>query len=341
MKAALLEEFGAPLVLTDVPDPVPGPDEVQIRVRACGIDGTDLKLLDGFGYTPKLPFIMGHEPAGVVEQVGGELDEFAPGDRVIPHIFLVPPESRWFRSPREQLCPEMTGVVGVKDAPGGYAERVCVAARQLVRIPESVAWHDAAVLCDAGLTAWHAVDRASLLSGETVLVVGVGGVGSFVVQFAKMAGVDVIAVDRSAQKLDWARSLGADHVLNSHEQDVAGEVRRLTGGIGVDCALDIVGAAASLTAGIAALKPGGRLVLVGYTPDEYTLSAKQFAQNEFELIGSRGGSFRDLQAVVDCVASGRIKSIVTGRRPFEEVNEALAELRAGGVLGRLVLEHLA
>lgn len=337
MKAALLTQFGAALVLTDVPDPQPGPDDVVIRVMACGIDGTDLKLLDGFGYTPELPFVMGHEPAGVVDAVGENVADFAPGDRVIPYIFLIPPDSPWYRSPREQLCPEMSGVIGVKHAHGGYAEKLCVAARQLVRIPDGVAWQDAAVLCDAGLTAWHAVGRTRLQPGERVLVIGVGGVGSFAVQFARLAGAEVLAVERGTEKAAWARYLGVSLVIAADAPDVGGEVRRLTDG-GVDCVLDIVGSASSLATGIAALRVGGRLVVVGYTPDEYRLSAKQFAQNELELIGSRGGSRGDLQAVVECVARGEFASIVTQRRPLAQVNEALEELKSGRVLGRLVLE---
>ncbi|MFO1094578.1 MAG: zinc-binding dehydrogenase [Planctomycetaceae bacterium] len=337
MKAALLTKFGAPLELVEVPDPQPGPDDVVVRVMACGIDGTDLKLLDGFGYTPELPFIMGHEPAGVVEQVGRNVRDFAPGDRVIPYIFLIPPDSPWYRSPREQLCPDMVGVIGVKHVPGGYAERLCVAVRQLVRIPDSVPWHDAAVLCDAGLTAWHAVGRARLQPGETVLVIGVGGVGSFVVQFAKIAGATVVAIERSPGKCRWTMELGADAVLVADHPDNADALRRYAG-VGFDCVIDVVGSAESLATGVASLKPGGRLIVVGYTPDEYRLSAKQFAQNEFELIGSRGGSFADLREVVQAVASGQIQSIVTQRRPLREVNEALAELKSGRVQGRLVLD---
>ena len=335
MKAALLKKFGEPLVLADVPDPEPGPDDVVIRVHACGIDGTDLKLLDGFGYTPDLPFVMGHEPAGTVEQVGGNVTGVAPGDRVIPYIFLIPPENAWYRAPREQLCPEMSGVIGVKNAHGGYADKLRVPARQLVPLPDGIPFHDAAVLCDAGLTAWHAVGRARIQAGETVLVVGVGGVGSFVVQFVRQAGARVVAVERS-EKLAWAKQLGVEAATTA--EGLAEELRRIAGGTGVDCVLDIVGSTASLSAGIGALRPGGRLVLVGYTPDEYPLSAKLFAQSEFELIGSRGGSYDDLREVVARAAGGDIKSIVTARRPLEQVNEALADLRSGRVRGRLVLD---
>ncbi|MBX7169051.1 MAG: zinc-binding dehydrogenase [Pirellulales bacterium] len=338
MMAAVLREFGQPLEITDWPDPRPGPRDAIVRVMACGIDGTDLKLLGGFGYTPELPFIMGHEPAGVVEEIGSEVTEVRCGDRVVPYIFMIPPGSPWYGSPSEQLCPEMTGVIGVKNVPGGYAERLRVPAAQLTRLPDSIAWADAAVLCDAGLTAWHAVRRAQLESGEAVLVIGVGGVGSFVVQFARLAGAEVIAVEKHVAKLDWARSLGAERVIDGCQEDVPQCARQLAGAGGVDCVLDVVGSAESIAWAIESLRPGGRLVLVGYTPDAYPLSPKRFAQNEWRLIGSRGGTRRDLQAVVDQVAAGRVRSIVTRSRRLLEVNEALTSLREGQVLGRTVLE---
>jgi 2-desacetyl-2-hydroxyethyl bacteriochlorophyllide A dehydrogenase len=281
---------------------------------------------------------MGHEPAGIVDKVGSDVTEFRPGDRVLPYIFLIPPGSRWYQSSREQLCPEMAGVIGVKNLPGGYAERLRITARQLIRLPDSIAWKDAAVLCDAGLTAWHAIARSRIQIGETVVVIGVGGVGSFVVQLAKLAGANVVAVERSAKKTEWARSLGAQYAIDSGQMQVTEEVKRLTAGAGADCVLDIVGSRDSLAAGIDSLRVGGRLVVVGYTPDVYSLSAKRLAQNELELLGSRGGTRRDLAAVVNLMASGRIQSVVTQTRPLNQVNEALTELRQGNVLGRVVLE---
>jgi len=307
-------------------------------VMACGIDGTDLKLLDGFGYMPELPFIMGHEPAGVVIETGAEVTGFQPGDRVIPYIFLIPPDSSWYRSAREQLCPEMTGVIGVRNAAGGFAERLCVPARQLVRIPDNVTWPDAAVLCDAGLTAWHAVERARIQIGDNVLVIGVGGVGSFVVQLARLRGAHVIAAEQCDSSVEWARSLGANEVCNSNHGPLSEAIQELTDNTGVDCVMDIVGNQQTLTDGIDSLRVGGRLVVVGYTPDQYSLSPKRVAQNEFEVCGSRGGTHRDLAAVTELMASGQIRSIVTETQPLENANESLDALRRGDVQGRLVLE---
>jgi D-arabinose 1-dehydrogenase-like Zn-dependent alcohol dehydrogenase len=324
VKAAVLRAFGAPLTIEEVDDPQPGPGEAVIRVVACGIDGTDLKLLDGFGYTPELPFVMGHEPAGFVESVGEGVAAIHPGDRVIPYIFLIPRESSWFGSEREQLCPDMTGVVGVKGHPGAYAERLVLPAYQFVRIPDGVTFHDAAVHCDAGLTAFHAVSRARITLGETVLVIGVGGVGSFAVQYAKLAGAHVLAIDKTEEKCAWARKLGAEAVA-------AASVK-------VDCVLDIVGTEGSMALALDAVSPGGRIVVVGYTPDSFALSGKQLAQNEIEILGSRAGSRRDLASALDLFAQAKIRSIVTDRAPLASVNEALAKLRSSHVLGRMVLE---
>ncbi len=336
MKAAVLKAFGAPLAIEERDDPRAGPDDVVIAVRACGIDGTDLKLLDGFGYTPELPFVMGHESAGVVEAVGARVKAFKPGDRVVPYIFLIPRASAWFGGEREQLAPDMLGAIGIKGRHGGYAEKLVVPADQLVRIPDGVAWRDAAVHCDAGITAYHAVRRSRLALSETALVIGVGGVGSFAVQFAKLAGARVIAVDRSNAKLDWARELGVDVAVEASE--AASAVRDMTGGKGVDCVLDIVGTEASMASALDAVSVGGRIVVVGYTPDSFSLPGRRLAQNELEVIGTRCGSRRELAAALALTAAGKVRSIVTDTAPLERVNEALAKLKRGDVLGRLVLD---
>jgi propanol-preferring alcohol dehydrogenase len=339
MKAAVLKAFGAPLLIEEVDDPRPGPDDAVIKVKSCGIDGTDLKLLDGFGYTPNLPFIMGHEPAGVVESVGERVVTFKPGDRVITYNFLVPPESAWYQSEREQLCPDMLGVIGVMGHDGGYAERLRVPAHQLVRVADGIAWHDAAVHCDAGLTAYHAIRRSRLQFGETALLIGVGGVGSFAVQYARLAGARVIAVERTQRKLAWARELGAAEAVGA--ADAGKAVHDLTNGRGVDCVIDIVGTEETMAIAIDAVAGGGRIVVVGYTPDLFALSGKRLAQTELEVIGSRCGSRRELAAALDLAAAGRIRSIVTDTSPLSEVNAALAKLRSGEVLGRLVLDVAA
>ncbi len=337
MKAAVLHEFGQALKIESIETPEPGPDDVLVKVMACGVDGTDLKMLDGFGYRAELPFVMGHEPAGVVARTGSNVADVRPGDRVTTYNFVTCGECRNCRSGRTQLCPDIGGIVGVKGIAGAYAEYFTVPAKQIVQLPDGIDWADAAVLADAGITAYHSVDRSRIRDGETVVIVGAGGVGSFVVQFARFTGARVISVERTRVKCSRAAELGADETINASEADVAAEVRRMTGGWGADCVIDVVGSETTIAAGIDSLANGGRFVLVGYTPDSWTLEGKRMAQNELEFLGTRCGGRSDIAAAARLVADGKTRSIVTERFPLEAVNEAHAKLRGGEVLGRLVL----
>ena len=250
MKAALLHKIGEPLRIEQLSKPEPGVGEVLVKVRACGIDGTDLKLLDGFGYVPQLPFVMGHEIAGEVAEIGAEVSDFAVGDRVAVYNFVTCGSCLYCRTFRDQLCLNMCGIVGVLDVPGGYAEYVCLPAQQLIRLPDGVSWVDGATCCDAGMTALHAVDRAHVSIGDTALVIGIGGVGSVVTQILTASGVEVIAVDIDEKKADWARQQGATTFIAANDGDIAVQAQELTGGIGVDRAIDVVGLESTMRAGV-------------------------------------------------------------------------------------------
>ncbi|MCC6613403.1 MAG: zinc-binding dehydrogenase [Anaerolineae bacterium] len=340
MKAAILRAFGHPLIIEDVPSVTPEDGEVVLQTMACGIDGTDLKLLDGFGYTPELPFIMGHEIAGVVSAVGRGVADFKPGDRVAVYNFLICGQCVYCLTHREQLCLNMRGVMGVLQRPGGYAEYVRVPAQQLIRLPDSVAWEDAATACDAALTAYHALQRSRLRLGETVVIIGVGGVGSVLVQLARRAGARVIAVDRAAQRADWALENGAHQFVDSGTTpDIPQAVKDVTGGLGADCVVDVVGTEATMRAGFNSAQRGGRMIVVGYTPEHLPLPGKQLAQNELEVIGTRAGRRQDLIDALHLMATGQLKSIVRHRYPLEQVNEALKHLRSGTAIGRIVLTY--
>ncbi|MDE2776385.1 MAG: alcohol dehydrogenase catalytic domain-containing protein [Chloroflexota bacterium] len=338
MKAALLQQFGQGLTIADVPVPQHGSSEALVRVRACGIDGTDLKLLDGFGYTPDLPFIMGHEIAGDVVAVGADVSAFAPGDRVAVYNFITCGACTYCRRFRDQLCQNMSGIVGVLDAPGGYADYVCLPAQQLIRLPAAVSYADGATCCDAGMTALHAIDRADVNIGDTVLVIGIGGVGSIVTQLLAASGADVIAVDIDAAKEQSALDQGAFVFLRTSGEELVARVRGLSDGDGVDRVIDVVGLESTMTAGFASLRRGGRLVAVGYTPESFPLSGKELAQNEKEVIGARAGRRDDLRRCLDLYANGKLTSIVRQTYALDQVNQALAHLRAG-VTGRIVLTY--
>ncbi len=336
MKAALLRSFGERLSIEEAPKPQPAQGDVLVHVRACGIDGTDLKLLDGFGYVPALPFIMGHEIAGEVAAVGADVTEFAPGDRVAVYNFVTCNRCIYCRSYRDQLCLNMGGVVGVLDMPGGYAEFVCVPAQQLIRLPDNVDFVDGATCCDAGMTAARAVDRAQVTIGDKVLVIGIGGVGSMVTQLLVAGGVEVIAADVDAAKDDWARQQGASHFLHDTGDALVSRVQGLSEDIGVDRVIDVVGLEDTMSAGFASLRRGGRMVVIGYTHERFPLSGLELAQNEKEVIGTRAGRRQDLSRCLKLFSTGALRSIVRQTYRLDQVNEALAQLRRG-VTGRIVL----
>lgn len=338
MKAAVLRAFGEPLAIEEIAAPRPGPGEALLRVRACGIDGTDLKLLDGFGYVPELPFVMGHEIAGEVVECGADVAEFASGDRVAVYNFVTCGACAYCRGFRDQLCLDMGGIVGILDLPGGYADYVCLPAQQLIRLPDEVSYEDGATCCDAGMTALRAVDRADVNNGDRVLVIGVGGVGSVVTQILAASGVEVIAVDTDVAKESWARAQGAASFLSLGADDLVAEVLRRSAGLGVDRVIDVVGLEETMRAGFAVLRRGGRMVVVGYTPEAFPLPGKELAQNEKEVLGTRAGRRDDLRTCLGLFGAGKLRSIVRATYPLRRVNEALEALR-GGVTGRIVLTY--
>ena len=255
MKAAILKELGGPLQIEEVPEPAIEPEEVLVKVMACGTDGTDLKMVDGFGYTPELPFILGHEIAGVVAEAGSGVSALKSGDRVIAYNFSTCGRCRFCLTHREQLCVDMAGVLGARNKHGGHAEYVGVPARQLVSLPDNVSWPDAAVIPDAVITALHAVDGRVQL-GETVVIMGVGGVGSSAVQIAKLAGSKGNRRGPNRRKSRSRQRMGADVAVNNAETDVPKTVQEMTAGLGADCVIDCVGLEQSLAAGIDSLRPG-------------------------------------------------------------------------------------
>ena len=337
MKAMVLSSLGEPLQWKDLTVPTPGPDEVLIRVMACSVDAADLMILTGFGYVPHLPHVLGHETAGVVAEVGNHVTDFKPGERVAVYNYFYCGKCVYCHLHREQLCINMSGILGILERHGGHAEYTIALARQLLRVPDNVVWPDAAVCCDAGITAYHAVDRGGVRLGEVVLVIGIGGVGSMVTQLCKASGARVIVSVLSEERGQRALEMGADYVLNARQANITEAIRDMTDGLGVDCVMDVVGVEETMTYGVSSLRRGGRLVLIGYGPERYPLRGEQLDQNELTIVGTRGGRMSDLKAILGLVANGRIRSVVTNLYPLEEANEALAFLRSEKAMGRVVL----
>ena len=331
MKAAVFREVGKPLTIEEIPTPSPGPGEALVRVAGCGMCHTDLHYMD-HGVKPfkTPPLVLGHEIAGTVAAVGAGVTGHAPGDRVvIPSVFGCG-RCEFCRHGRENLCVEM--VMLGNNIDGGYAEYVVVPARELVPVPDSLPLEKACVVADALSTPFHAVrNRARVRPGETVAVVGCGGVGLNVVQCAAAAGGRVVALDLNDARLAIASRLGAFATLNPGTMERPDKkVRELTGG-GAEVVFEAIGNPKTMELGFSLLRKGGRMCVIGYTHEPLTLSAARLMYYELEVMGSLGcgaGEYRDILALV---AAGRLTldPIVSGTIPLADVNEGFDRLRRG------------
>ncbi len=339
MKAIVVKEFGGPLILEDVPIPQPKPDEVLIRVKACAVDQFDLTVRDGKFPTARTPIILGHEIAGVVEEVGAQVTAMAPGDRVTSTLYLTCGRCRYCLSGRETICADFKGYIGIH-TPGAYAEFTTIPAVNLVKLPESISFAEGSVAANAIGTPYHALTkRARLQPAERVIVTGAGGgVGVHAIQLARLMGAFVLAVDIGTEKLAFLRGLGADLVFDASLGDFSAAAREWTGGEGADVVLELVGTA-TFESSLKSLGRGGRMVIVGsHTGTALTASPQAMIANEWEILGSRNVTKRELAEVVALVAAGRIKPIVTGAYPLEEAENLHQRLRKQEIIGRVVLE---
>ncbi len=334
MRVVELPAVGSPLRLGTRRVPEPGPGQALVRVEACGVCGSDLFLQKGgFGSAIRMPVVPGHEAAGVVAAVGPGVDTVAPGDQVAVYYIDAPQDSVYASRGRPNIGP---GVVrmGV-DVDGAFAEYVLRPVSTLIRVPAPVDPPTLAVLTDAVATPYHALVKiAKLERGETLAVFGIGGLGTNAVQLGKYLGARVVAISRSAEKLELARRLGADEIVQARGEDTVERARAACGGDGPDVVIQCAGSAAVDEQAIALATFGGRVVFVGSSPEAFRARAVELCWKELTLLGSRGFTAGDIAEVIDLYLSGHIATqhLTVGTRPLEEANEALEDLRNGRVL---------
>jgi propanol-preferring alcohol dehydrogenase len=322
MRVALLPAVGAPLEIVERPVPEPGRGEARVRIEACGVCGSDLFLQKGGFGAGKLPVVPGHEAAGVVDAVGPDVDGVRIGDQVAIYYISNTPDA-----PRPNLGPNVRRM-GV-DVDGAFAEYVVRPVETLIAVPERIDPPTLAVLTDAVGTPYHALAKiARVQPGETVAVLGIGGIGSNAVQVAAGLGADVVAVSRSESKLALARELGARAAVRLEDAAEA------CGPNGPDVVLQC---ASSASYDEEAIKLGGfgsRIVLVATTLDSFQARASDLVWRELSVMGSRGFTADDIREVVDLYLAGHLRTdhLTARTRPLEEANEALEDLRAGRVV---------
>jgi propanol-preferring alcohol dehydrogenase len=334
-RAAVVHDFESPLTVEQVPMPELGPDQVRVKVEACGLCHTDIHAASGdWPIKPSPPFIPGHEGVGLVTQTGPGVSEVAVGDRVaMPWLGYACGHCDYCVSGRETLC--LTQKMMGYTIDGGFGEYATAYGRYVVKVPEGVDSFDAAPLTCAGVTTYKAVKVAGTRSSDFVAVFGVGGLGHLAIQYAAIAGGRVVAVDVIDEKLELARELGAEFTINAKKEDPVEAIQRLGG---VDQAIALAVSPRAFEQAYASLRRGGKLVFVALPADnEITLPIFETVLNGITIIGSIVGTRMDLREVFELHAAGKTR-VIRETRPLDQVNEAIADVEAGRVAARIVLQ---
>lgn len=338
MKAAVVHRLPTRTVeVGDVPSPeLAEPDDVLVRVSCCGVCGTDLHILDGHSYRMPLPFVLGHEPVGVVAEIGSAVDRRWLGRRVTVTLFdgdggrcaLCREEAVAgpCQSGDERLCPQLRSVTGIQGAWGAFAEVVRVKARHLVEVPDALTDHQAATLVDGGATAFNAARRALEHEPRWPVVVGGGAVGMLVAEALEAAGRPAVVVEPSEIRRRALASLGHRVVADPAAVEQP-----------VDCVVECSGSPAGPPWAVGRLAPRGVLVLAGYAvvPE---MDFAPVARKELRIAGVRSGARRDLERVLEQAAAGRVRVPAVTRWPLGQINGALEALRLGEVPGKAVID---
>jgi NAD+-dependent secondary alcohol dehydrogenase Adh1 len=339
MKAIRVHSYGQSPRLDDVPEPkATGPDDVVVRIGGAGLCRTDLHIIDGWlaDLIPaELPVVLGHENAGWVHAVGPAVEHLAVGDPVICHPNLTCGVCRACRAGDDMRCVQGPNLPGLMCA-GGMAELFKTSARAIVKLPVGAEPAEVAALADAGLTAYHAVNKAVPLlgPGSVAVAVGAGGLGHIGIQCLKaMTSAQVITVDTSEEALKLALTCRADHVITADGHQ-AQQVRDLTGS-GADAVFDFVGEDSTIDDSVAMLRPGGTYYLIGYG-GTVTLPTMQLVLGEITVVGNLIGTNSDLADLVALAQQGKVVLHSTGY-PLEAANDAIGDLRHGRIRGRAIL----
>ena len=339
MKAMVLREYEQPLVAEDRALRDLAGSEILLKVRAAGVCGTDLKLYHGKNPRLKLPLVLGHEFAGEVEAIGPEVRQRKVGDRAVVYMYMNCGQCEACLTGHENLCANRRGFFGF-DRDGGFAEYVIVPEANLVPFSDALSFEAAAILGDAVATSWHAVHtQACLQPAQTLVVVGLGGLGLHAIQCGLACGARVIAVDSVQSKLKMAAENGAHFCVDSSSPDFGQQIRDITGGKGADAVVVFRPHAEVIEPSIKLAKPGGTVVMVAYIDIGKTFNPDQrFMQGmEVRVVGARGNTRQELAEVVQLVIRKQLHPLIAGTYPLDQVNTALAQLATGEVTGRIVL----
>ena len=333
MKAAVLRELKSPLVIEDVPIPEISPNDVLIKVKQCGICITDLRIASGARPVGKLPFIMGHEGTGIVEEVGSEVTQFIKGDRVLMNPLVSCGMCGNCAVGRDNLC-ENRKLIGVSAGTQGvYAEYGVIQERNLYKLPDKVSFTDGVLVTSLLASAFHGVRRVNFKASETACIYGVGSIGTLLILVLKAFGASlIIGVGISERSLRNAENFGPDYVIDSKKQDSVRKIMELTGGRGVDVGFEAAGNHEAILQAIYSTRSGGRTCILGVPFYHVIMDFKdrlgffhEICEKEATVINSWGYTRQEFPMMLNMVKKGLIDFSPCGTKviPLEEVNEGL------------------
>ncbi|HEY9212053.1 MAG TPA: alcohol dehydrogenase AdhP [Ancylobacter sp.] len=336
MKAAVVHAFGKPLAIEDVPVPVPGVGEVLVKVIACGVCHTDLHAADGdWPVKPTPPFIPGHEVAGIVAALGPGVTGLREGDAVgVAWLHDACLSCEYCETGWETLCEHQHNTGYSCD--GGFAEYVIAAAPFVARLPAGIDFAQMAPILCAGVTTYKGLKETEARPGEWVAISGVGGLGHVAIQYAKAMGLHVVALDISPEKLALARATGADIAIDARSPDAVADVLKVTGG-GAHGVLVTAVSPPAFGQALRLVRRKGTVSLVGLPPGDFPTPIFDVVLKRITVRGSIVGTRRDLDEAIAFAAEGKVHAEIR-KAPLDDINTIFADLKAGRIEGRMVLD---
>ncbi|ATG76408.1 alcohol dehydrogenase [Pseudoalteromonas sp. 1_2015MBL_MicDiv] len=336
MKAAVVEQFGKPLVLRDLDIPSPNAGQILVKTEACGVCHTDLHAANGdWPLKPTPPFTPGHEGIGLVTKVGEGVTSVKVGDRVgVPWLYSACGHCEFCLSAYEPVCPDAE--FGGYTKNGGFAEYIIADPNYVAHIPDGLSAVQAAPIICAGITTYKGIKETDAKPGEWVAISGCGGLGHLAIQYAKAMGLKVCAVDIDDTKLEHATSLGADAVVNAKKANAADTVKEITQG-GAHGVLITAPSLPAFEQGVNMTRKHGTCVLVGLPPGEFPTPLFDVVANCITIKGSFVGNRKDMAEALAFAAQGKVKADIE-LQPLSAINNIFERLENGKVPSRVVID---
>lgn len=333
MRAVVWNGPGSELSLQDIPIPKAGLGEAVIEMRASGLCRSDLAIAKGKMPLKNWPLVLGHQASGVVYEVGEGVESFKVGDRVVSTPDLPCHRCYYCQMGRTNLCRNLKRL-GF-EVNGSDAEFVLAPEKSLIRLPDNIPFNQGAISVDAVASMYHALTgRAQVRLGDKVVLLGIGGMGIQAIELARLCGASTLVTSRYDKRLDFAKKLGADVLVNTTKQELAKEVMAFTSGKGADIVVDSIGGSGTMKQALDILRPDGKIIVIGLNEPEFTMPYMGVVMLEAQMIGSRAATKQDVIETIELIAADKLHPVVSHSYPLSDFKAGFDALEKGEIMGR-------